>query len=630
MTATREGMRRGRAIITADAVASAHRHRAGSSMRALHVLSSSAARCALPLPAPLSLRSAASSSLSLRHSHSSSIPPGRSPLDAYDALVSSGEFRLDARQRRTMQMLDAVFHEMVDAISGRRKHTHTTVHPVAAAPAPPQKSSSGGGGFFGFARTLLKSSSASSPAASSAAPSAASSAPTHSPFHSIPGLYLHGGVGCGKTMCMNLFFDCAVATLPGMGERRLTRAHFHSFMLDIHRRLHVLRTTRPDIRGDPLVHIAREMVRSETVLLALDEFQVTDVADAMILRTLFGTLWAEGVVVVATSNRPPEDLYKNGLNRSVFLPFIADLKQRCKVHAMEDGQDHRLLGTIAEGVYQTPLTAATAASMCSAFDRLAGTTDPNQRGPLRIPVMMGRELSVPLASANRNVASFTFSQLCESNVGAADYIALAQTFKYVLLREVPTLYFHEREKIRRFITLLDVLYEHQTRLIIQAANPPASLFQAPTAQMLAENGSNQPQLPQSIADGAAPSFEGVVNGSTPASAVSASPSASAVPASVTATVSDAKYDEQFASSRAISRLIEMSSTQYLQACAKARDSVKPALSPLEEATREEAPTATAAPVAPAAATAKHAPSVKPTEKKREPSPQRMQRQSAAA
>ena len=359
------------------------------------------------------------------------------------------------------------------------------------SPSPSPTPHSGGGGLFSFARSLFsRSSPSSSSSISSLPPPSLSSTPK--------GLYLYGGVGCGKTMMMDLFYH-------SLSSPHKAREHFHSFMLDIHARLHHLRQSGPS-QSNPLPLIAAAL-SSTTHILCLDEFQVTDVADAMILRLLFTSLWQQGVVVVATSNRPPSDLYKNGINRDVFVPFIAELQRHCDVHAMDAGQDHRLLGTVDQGVYHYPLDERAEAQMQSIFHSLS-KAEPT--GPSSIRTATGRTIPIPLAS--KQAALFSFHDLCELPLGAADYDAIARAYQYVLVSGVPLMRSNERDKVRRFITLLDVLYDRGTRLIVSAEAKPSELFRD-------EDGK-------------------VIRGG------------------------EGAYDEQFASSRAVSRLIEMQSTEY--------------------------------------------------------------------
>lgn len=314
---------------------------------------------------------------------------------------------------------------------------------------------------------------------------------------------MYGGVGCGKTRLMDMYYNC-------VSSPRKRREHFHHFMLDFHSHLHALRTSSTPAAPNPIPVIARQYAASYK-LLCLDEFQVTDVADAMILRTLFEALWAQGVVVVATSNRPPEDLYKHGINRDVFVPFIAELRRACEVHGMEDGQDHRLLGTVDDGVYHYPLDAAADERLAAIWQRL---TEGEVVQPEKVTVMMGRFVQVDKAA--KQAGLFDFNELCNRPLGAADYIALAARFQYIVVRAVPVMRSDQREIIRRFITLLDVLYERGTRLIVTAAAKPRELFVDEEGRVIQAGGGG-----------------GV-------------------------------YDEGFASGRAVSRLIEMQSAEYVK------------------------------------------------------------------
>ena len=318
---------------------------------------------------------------------------------------------------------------------------------------------------------------------------------------------MYGGVGCGKTRLMDIYYHSVSST-----QKR--REHFHHFMLDFHSHLHALRSSSAPT-SNPIPVIAQQYAASYK-LLCLDEFQVTDVADAMILRTLFQALWVEGVVLVATSNRPPDDLYKNGINRDVFVPFIHELKQACHVLAMEDGQDHRLLGTVDDGVYHYPLDTAADERLSAMWQRL---TEGEIVKPEKVTVMMGRFIEV--RKAGKQAGMFDFDELCNRPLGAADYIALANRFQYIVIRGVPVMRSDQREIIRRFITLLDVLYERGTRLIVTAAAKPRELF-------VDEEGK-------------------VVQGGGGA------------------------YDEGFASGRAVSRLIEMQSAEYVKRQAGGHD-----------------------------------------------------------
>jgi len=278
------------------------------------------------------------------------------------------------------------------------------------------------------------------------------------------GLYICGPVGRGKSMLMDLFFESA----PVEKKRR---AHFHEFMLDVHARLH---TIRSDAKGKPreadLIAPLARGIAEETWLLCFDEFQVTNIADAMILGRLFEALFAAGLVVVATSNDGPDDLYAGGLQRDRFEPFIALIKEKLDLLVLDGGTDYRLERIAGRPVYHTPLGEAATAALDQAFRDL---TDMDE-GPAASLEVQGRKVSVPQAA--RGVARFTFSDLCEKPLGSADYIAIAHHFHTVLLDGVPKLSPDQRNEARRFSTLIDALYEAKTRLICSAAAAPDKLY----------------------------------------------------------------------------------------------------------------------------------------------------------
>ena len=287
------------------------------------------------------------------------------------------------------------------------------------------------------------------------------------------GLYMWGGVGRGKSMLMDLF----VETAPVAPKRR---AHFHEFMLDAHARINRWRglskserRRQPEyVKGagdDPIPPVARALA-SEARLLAFDEFHVTDIADAMILGRLFEGLFAEGVVVVATSNRFPDDLYRDGINRQLFLPFIDLLKERLDVLELDGGVDHRLRQLEAAPVYYSPLGADADHAMDLAWERLTSGAAP-QRCVLEVN---GRDLVVEREVAG--VARFSFSELCARALGAADYLAVADRFHTVLLDRVPKLSPDKRNEAMRFVTLIDALYEAKTKLVMSADAEPDDLY----------------------------------------------------------------------------------------------------------------------------------------------------------
>lgn len=275
------------------------------------------------------------------------------------------------------------------------------------------------------------------------------------------GLYLYGGVGRGKSMLMDLFF----ATAPVERKRRV---HFHAFMLEVHSRLHALRS------GDGgIPDLARDLAE-EAWLLCFDEFHVTDIADAMILGRLFTALFGAGVVVVATSNWPPDDLYKDGLQRALFLPFIDVLKARLDVLELPGRHDHRLGRLAGAALYHWPLGIAADRAMDRVFADLSGGVAAE---PVTVEVD-GRRLVVPQAA--RRVGRIAFAALCETALGAADYIALARRFDALLVDGVPLLTENRRNEAKRFMTLVDEFYEHRSRLVIAADAPVERLHTGTT------------------------------------------------------------------------------------------------------------------------------------------------------
>jgi cell division protein ZapE len=278
------------------------------------------------------------------------------------------------------------------------------------------------------------------------------------------GLYLYGGVGRGKSMLMDLFF----ARAPIARKRRV---HFHEFMLEAHGRINAFRRTPADERDgdDPIPPVARELAE-DAWLLCFDEFEVRDVADAMILGRLFTQLFERGVVVVATSNRAPDELYAGGLNRQLFLPFIELLKRQLDVLHLEALRDYRLMRLDGQPVYHAPLSPAAEAALDEDFRLL---TDEAQGAPGEIEVQ-GRRVPVPEQA--RGVARFSFDELCARPLGAADYLALADRFHTLIVRGVPRLSPDRRNEARRFATLIDVLYDNRRRLICSAEATPDRLY----------------------------------------------------------------------------------------------------------------------------------------------------------
>ncbi len=337
-------------------------------------------------------------------------------LATYRSLIEKGDLRPDPMQEAAAARLDRLAREL------------------AAPSAPPTN----GGGLF--ARLGL----------------AREPEPPTPPC----GVYLHGGVGRGKSMLMDLFAQ----TTTGVALRRV---HFHAFMLEVQRRLHGLREN--GAREEPLQALAAE-VAAEQRVLCFDEFHVVNIADAMILGRLFEGLFARGVVMVATSNWPPDRLYENGLNRDRFLPFIELLKSKVDVVALDGPTDYRLERLRDLPVYHHPLGAEADAALDAAFSAL---TDGARPEPAELSVGT-RTLHVPLAAGG--VARFEFADLCNRALGAADYLALTERFHTLFVDHVPMLTPDRRNEARRFMTLVDALYERRMMLFLSAEAPAERLY----------------------------------------------------------------------------------------------------------------------------------------------------------
>ncbi|WP_298969039.1 cell division protein ZapE [uncultured Roseobacter sp.] len=272
------------------------------------------------------------------------------------------------------------------------------------------------------------------------------------------GLYLWGGVGRGKSMLMDLF----VEHLEGIPARRV---HFHAFMQEIHSAMHEVRKTGVE---DAIAPVAADVAASVR-LLAFDEMQITDITDAMIVGRLFQALFEDGVVVVTTSNRVPDELYKNGLNRDLFLPFIALIREKMNVVELASPTDYRQDRLGGQPVYFTPVNAEARAAMDAVWDDLAGG-----EGEVLVLKVKGRDVEVP---AFRNgVARAGFHDLCGKPLGPGDYLALAEAVKVLMLDGVPALSRNNFNEAKRFVTMIDALYEAKVRLICSAAAKPEMLY----------------------------------------------------------------------------------------------------------------------------------------------------------
>ncbi|MBC7151666.1 MAG: cell division protein ZapE [Rhizobium sp.] len=285
------------------------------------------------------------------------------------------------------------------------------------------------------------------------------------PLQPVRGLYVHGSVGRGKTMLMDLFFKLA----PVEKKRR---AHFHEFMADVHSRIHAHRIKLKNgetRQADPVPPVAAAL-REEAELLCFDEFSVTDIADAMILARLFTELFALGCTLVATSNVEPDNLYRDGLNRGLFLPFVALLQRHVEVTTLDSPTDYRLEKLESLPVYVSPLDAEADRSMDRAWKRV---TDGRPEVATEIE-MKGRVVPVPRAVGR--AARFTFADLCERPLGASDYLAIAKRFDIVFIDHIPHLGPGKRNETKRFIILVDALYDASVRLFASAAAMPEALL----------------------------------------------------------------------------------------------------------------------------------------------------------
>jgi cell division protein ZapE len=333
----------------------------------------------------------------------------------YQALIADGTLTPDPAQARVAAQLDA----LGQALNGYR--------PVAARQIWAAR--------LGFAR-----------------------APSAPPL----GLYIHGAVGRGKSRLMDLFFD----TIAVEKKRRI---HFHEFMQEAHSLIHEWRQTKSaDNAAEPIRPTAAKLA-ADAWVLCFDEFEVRDIADAMIVARLFAAMFELGVVVIATSNRVPDDLYKGGLQRDLFLPFIGLLKQRLQVTHLDGGTDYRRDRLTAMAVYLTPANVENRARLDTAFAALSDHA-PGYQDQIDFK---GRVIQVPKAAGS--IAQFGFADLCQAALGPGDYLAIADRFHTIILDGIPVFDEARRDQARRFMTMIDTFYERRVKLIVSADGPPEEL-----------------------------------------------------------------------------------------------------------------------------------------------------------
>ena len=278
------------------------------------------------------------------------------------------------------------------------------------------------------------------------------------------GLYVYGGVGRGKSMLMDLFFN-------GVAVKNKRRIHFHEFMQEAHELIHVWRQKNRNVQqAEPIGPVAAKIAKN-TALLCFDEFEVRDIADAMIVSRLFTALLELGVVVVATSNRHPDELYKDGLQRDLFLPFIKLIKAKMDILHLQEGKDYRLDRIRALQTYIQPADHKATLLLEQIYHDL---TDGNL-GKQEVIEFKGRQINVPRVSGA--VAFFSFGDLCSIPLGAGDYLLLAKRFRSIIISDVPVMTSQNQDLARRFMVLIDALYESKAHVVMSAAADPTNLYE---------------------------------------------------------------------------------------------------------------------------------------------------------
>ncbi|KAM9953679.1 hypothetical protein ACTFIR_008770 [Dictyostelium discoideum] len=417
--------------------------------------------------------------------------PNEGPLFVYNQMVKDGKIRVDSYQISTVKLLQNLYNQL--------KHKDFFKNQEFGG----NQSNSGLVSFSKFLSFLGNN----------------NNEVISGDENLIKGIYLYGDVGCGKSFLMDLFYNT-------IDIEKKKRIHFHHFMLDVHKRIHKWRQTKRPDEDDPIPPLSRELVK-ESWLLCFDEFQVTDVSDAMILKRLFSHMFDLGAILVTTSNRAPIDLYKNGLNRQLFIPFIHFLESKCLVHNLNSGVDYRLTGTRTKKVFYYPSSSS---KEVADFNRLfieLSKGEPMESKQLVLST--GRKVNCPRTVLD-SIALFDFYELCDNALGADDYIELSKQFHTIFLENIPLMNESSKNQARRFIILVDVLYEHKVKLICTAASSPAQLFMSEGSNT---NSADVLQLADDL---------------------------KLTPEQLSRFTGE---EERFMFSRAVSRLVEMQSDEYL-------------------------------------------------------------------